>query len=67
MTRARGSFALLRSAWVVGIALMVERWYDGSALENGEVVKVAFGGRITSGGGWCNSCGSGGDVSKLVV
>lgn len=52
---------------MVGIALMVERWYDGSALENGEVVKVAFGGRITSGGGWCNSCGSGGDVSKLVV
>jgi hypothetical protein len=52
---------------VVGMALTVERWYDGSALENGEVVNVAFGGRIISGGGWCNSRGSGGDVSRLVV
>ena len=49
------------------MALMVERWYDGLALENGEVVRVAFGGRITSGGGCCNSCGSGGEVSRFVV
>lgn len=52
---------------MVGIELMVERWYDESALENGEVVKAAFGGSMTSGGGSCNSRGSGGDVSRLVV
>ena len=32
MTSARGSFDFCRSELVVGIALIVERWYDGSEL-----------------------------------
>lgn len=49
ITRARGSLDLLRSAGVVGIALIVERWYDGSTFGNGESV-IGFGGRMISGG-----------------
>ena len=42
MTSARGSLDLLRRELVVGIALIVMRWYDGSALRVGLCENDAF-------------------------
>ena len=51
MTRPRGILDLLRSELEVGIAFSVQRWYDESALANGELDREEFGGRTMSGGG----------------
>lgn len=51
---------------MVGIALMVERWYDGCAFALGEGDKHTLGGSLIGGGGICSSRGSGGDVSRFV-
>ena len=51
MTRPRGILDLLRSELDVGIAFSVQRWYDASALANGELDREEFGGRTMSGGG----------------
>jgi hypothetical protein len=65
--RPRGIFAFPSREDVVGIALRVHRWSDGSALALGEGVMDEFGGRRISGGPLSNASGSGGDVRRLVL
>ena len=67
MIKPKGILDLPRREDEVGIALIVDRWYEGSALACGERDMHEFGGSLTSGGGLCSSRGSGGDVSRLVV
>jgi hypothetical protein len=64
---ASGIFDFANNDEVVGITFNVQRWYDGSAFALRDGDKQEFGGNLISGGGRCNSRGSGGDVRRFVV
>ena len=49
--RPSGILDLFSSAFVVGTALSVQRWYDGSALAFGFCEMHALAGSLISGGG----------------
>ena len=59
--------AFFKSEFDVGIAFTVQRWYEASALANGDGETHELGGKQISGGGRYNSRGSGGEVSLSVT